>query len=58
MLGKLTGEDVFVVVHWFNGDIESETFDVAVGPRVTAEQLRLGNSMEETDKLYRLTSHG
>ena len=46
-----TGE-IKMVVHWYSADVERENIHIEQGPTISGYQLRVDNSVRETDKLY------
>ena len=47
--------ELFILVHWYDDDVETEEIKAQIGPIVPSYRLRTSNPVKRTDKIYRIT---
>lgn len=47
--------ELFILVHWYDDDVEKEEIKAQIGPIVPSYRLRTSNPVKRTDKIYRIT---
>ncbi len=52
-LNKLN--EMFLVIHWYNGEVEDERFSLKIGPKISLSQLNEENYIKATDEIYIIT---
>jgi hypothetical protein len=49
--------ELFVIVHWYHGDIEQERIELSMGPAIAADELRGTDLVTKADQVYRIVSY-
>lgn len=49
--------ELFVIVHWYHGDIEGERIELSMGPAIPSDELQSTDLVIRADQVYRIVSY-